>query len=47
MDLIVSGIKEKGIVVLPLAEIIGRPVMKMKTGEISNHQQSRGNEDGL
>jgi peptidoglycan/xylan/chitin deacetylase (PgdA/CDA1 family) len=33
MDLIVSGIKEKGLAVLPLAEIIGRPVMIKKTGE--------------
>jgi peptidoglycan/xylan/chitin deacetylase (PgdA/CDA1 family) len=32
MDLIVSGIKEKGLAVLPLAEIIGRPVMITKTG---------------
>ena len=47
MDLIVSGIKEKGLAVLPLAEIIGRPVMIRKTGEISDHQQSRGNEDVL
>ena len=27
MDLIVSGLKEKGLAVLPLAEIIGKPVM--------------------
>jgi peptidoglycan/xylan/chitin deacetylase (PgdA/CDA1 family) len=32
IDLIVSGIKEKGLAVLPLAEIIGRPVMITKTG---------------
>jgi hypothetical protein len=32
MDLIVSGLKEKGLAVLPLAEIIGRPVMITKTG---------------
>ena len=31
MDLLVSGIKEKGLAVLPLAEIIGRPVMITKT----------------
>jgi len=31
MDLIVSGLKEKGLAVLPLAEIIGRPVMITKT----------------
>ena len=37
-DLIVSGIKVKGLAVLPLAEIIGRPVMITKTGEISDHQ---------
>jgi peptidoglycan/xylan/chitin deacetylase (PgdA/CDA1 family) len=34
MDLIVSGIKEKGLAVLPLAELIGRPVMIMKTGGV-------------
>ena len=34
MELIVSGIKEKRLAVLPLAEIIGRPVMIMKTGEV-------------
>jgi peptidoglycan/xylan/chitin deacetylase (PgdA/CDA1 family) len=33
MDLIVSGLKEKGLAVLPLAEIIGRPVMITKTGD--------------
>jgi peptidoglycan/xylan/chitin deacetylase (PgdA/CDA1 family) len=32
IDLIVSGIKEKGLAVLPLAEIIGKPVMITKTG---------------
>jgi len=32
MDLILSGLKEKGLTVLPLAEIIGRPVMITKTG---------------
>jgi hypothetical protein len=30
----VSGIKEKGLAVLPLAELIGRPVMIMKTGGV-------------
>jgi len=33
MDLVVSGLKEKGLGVLPLDEIIGRPVMITKTGE--------------
>jgi peptidoglycan/xylan/chitin deacetylase (PgdA/CDA1 family) len=33
MDLVVSGLKNKGLAVLPLNEIIGRPVMKTKTGE--------------
>jgi len=33
MDLIVSGLKEKGLAILPLAEIIGRPVMIAKTGK--------------
>jgi peptidoglycan/xylan/chitin deacetylase (PgdA/CDA1 family) len=32
MDLIMSGIKEKGLAVLPLAEVIGRPVMITKSG---------------
>lgn len=32
MDLIVSGLKEKGLAVLPLAEIIGKPVMITRTG---------------
>jgi signal peptidase I len=32
MDLIMSGIKEKGLAVLPLAEVIGRPVMITRTG---------------
>ncbi len=32
MDLIMSGIKEMGLAVLPLAEIIGRPVMITRTG---------------
>ncbi len=30
IELILSGIKEKGLTILPLAEIIGRPVMIMK-----------------
>ena len=30
IELIISGIKEKGLTILPLAEIIGRPVMIMK-----------------
>lgn len=32
MDRIMSGIKEKGLAVLPLAEMIGRPVMIAKSG---------------
>jgi hypothetical protein len=38
MDLIVSGIKDKGLAVLPLAEIIGRPVMIMKTGGVKEER---------
>lgn len=34
MDLIVSGIKARGLAVLPLAEIIGRPVMLTKTNGV-------------
>ena len=34
MDLILSGLYEKGLAVLPLAEIIGRPVMITKTGDV-------------
>ncbi len=33
MDLIVSGLREKGLAVLPLAEMIDRPVMITNTGE--------------
>lgn len=33
IDLVVSGLKDKGLAVLPLDEIIGRPVMVTKTGE--------------
>ena len=38
IDLIVSGIKEKGLAVLPLAEIIGRPVMITKTGGVKEER---------
>ncbi len=34
IELIIAGIKDKGLVVLPLAEIIGRPVMIMKVGGV-------------
>jgi peptidoglycan/xylan/chitin deacetylase (PgdA/CDA1 family) len=34
IELIVSGIKDKGLAVLPLAEIIGRPVMITKVGGV-------------
>ena len=34
MDLILSGLKEKRLAVLPLAKIIGRPVMITKTGDV-------------
>jgi peptidoglycan/xylan/chitin deacetylase (PgdA/CDA1 family) len=38
LDLIVSGIKEKGFAVLPLAEIIGRPVMITMTGGVKEER---------
>jgi len=38
MDLIVSGIKNKGLAVLPLAEMIGRPVMITKTGGVKEER---------
>lgn len=34
IELIIAGIKDKGLVVLPLAEIIGRPVMITKVGGV-------------
>jgi peptidoglycan/xylan/chitin deacetylase (PgdA/CDA1 family) len=41
LDLIVSGLKEKGLAVLPLAEIIGRPVMVTKTSGSKGHKKER------
>ena len=36
LELIITGIKDKGLVVLPLAEIIGRPVMITKTNGVKD-----------
>ena len=36
IELIITGIKDKGLVVLPLAEIIGRPVMITKTNGVKD-----------
>jgi len=38
IDLIVTGLKKKGLAVLPLAEIIGRPVMITKTGAVKQER---------